>query len=154
MTLTYNELRDIADNPAASKTIAPNTIVISSGINAVRVILHGNAIYDVLENGYHCGDSMRILPSAFTWFSNTTHSRIALVCEAYGFAVNRKARPEPHYIITKKNGYGRITIKHLIYEDSYPFPLAYNPESVSFNDEYRGYRISLDGDYTHYIARW
>lgn len=160
--LDYNELMRIATTPSANKTIAPNTIVMTVCPNAVRIVLHGNPIYDILESAYYNATSMRILPAAYHWFTNTTQNRIALVASVYGLTVRRCSSPERMYIfhdIRNKddnpsqydnNFYKFKPINHYIYEDSIPFPLDWNTDFTSWGVRYRGFNLYLDGDYSYY----
>lgn len=160
--LTYKELNWIACTPTANKTIAANTIVIKPCPNAVRILLHGNPIFDIIESAYYNSESMRILPAAYTWFTNTTQNRISMIADAYGFTVRRCSKPERVYIFHDKRNkmrnigqfdnqfYKFKPINHYIYEDSIPFPLEYNSDFSSWGMKYRGFNNYRDGDYSHY----
>lgn len=155
MRYTHENLMNILNNPHISKTIHPNTIIIPTCENCIRIVLHGNPIYDVFKDNYNGFIYMRILPDSFSWFTNTTQTRIGLLCTEYGFHITRSSKPEKRYILEKfypeKTIYSnKLRCIHVIYEDSRPFPLNDIYRREFKNNEYtRGYAGNLIGDYIY-----
>lgn len=155
MIYNHESLMSILRNPHTSKTIHPNTIIIPTCKDSVRIVLHGNPIVDLFKDNIDRFIYMRILPDSFSWFTNTTQTRIGLICAEYGFHITRSSKPEKRYILEKfyhdKTVYSdKSRCIRVIYEDSHPFPLNDIYRRENGNDKYsRGYTGNLIGDYIY-----